>query len=95
MAQDYSDRFIIIGLRYFVGKIPEVHVHLPYVIMFHASPFQIYQNIAFQDGVVKNQIDIIMSAANLNRILFPYESETFAKFKKKLLHIINQGFLKT
>ena len=35
-----------------------------------------------------------MGAANMNRILFSYESETFAKLKKKFLHIVNQSFLK-
>ena len=47
MAENNPDRFIIIGLGYFVGKISKVHIHLPYVIMFYSGPFQIYQDITF------------------------------------------------
>lgn len=61
----------------------------------YSGPLQIYQNIAFKNRMIKNQIDTIMAVAYLHGILFTNKGKTFAKFKQKLLHIINQCLLKT
>ena len=71
-------------------EIPDIEIHLTDVLMGQLADLQIDENKAFQDIVVKNKIDVKMVAIYGNSFLAGHKRKTLAKFKKKIVQLVDQ-----
>lgn len=85
-----ADRWIVTFVHLLTGVVVDIHLHLANVLMGEIFCFEIDQNETFQNVVVKHEVDVEMSAFDIEMFLPSDERKTSAKFKQKLLQMIDE-----
>ena len=70
-------------------KVVHIHLHLAQVLMRQFSNFQVYQHIAAQQAIEKNQIDIKMIRTEREAFLPSFKQEPLAKLQQKGFEPVN------
>ena len=91
-AKDNSNRLCIPFRIHLLPIIIQIEIHLTNVFMKNFSALQINQHKAFQNPVIKNQIDLIGSSAYNHLLLSANIGEPFPEFKEKQAQIVYQRF---
>ncbi len=82
----------IVTLRVFLGgKVAEIHVHLPDVVMLDFVDFQINENKTAQDAVVENEVHPVVGVVQSDTVLPADEGEAFTKFEKEWLKVVAEA----
>ena len=87
-AKQYAYRRVIAFVHHFIPIVIQVCIYLPGVAMFELFYFQINQYMAFQDTVIKYQVDEIVFPINQYSFLSGLEAETIPQLQQELLKMI-------
>lgn len=88
-----ADRWIVTFVHLLTGVVVDIHLHLANVLMGEIFCFEIDQDETFQNVVVKHEVDVEMAASDVEMFLTGDERKTSAKFKQKLLQMIDERLL--
>ena len=91
-AEYDAKRRIVVPVFYRLVEHAHIHIHLPHILMGNAAGFQINQHKAFEDKIVKNQINEVIAGVGSDEFLSFNECVSFAQFQEKMLQVINDGF---
>ena len=61
--------------------------------MGELADFEVNQDVAFQHGMVKNEVDVEMITVERDPFLPGDEGETFAEFQQEGLQVVDEGLL--
>ena len=75
-------------------EIIEIKIELSDMGVLELFGLQLNQNMAFQQAMIKDQVNIKMLIVNGNPFLARFETEPFPKFEQKELQMIKQGIFK-
>ena len=92
-AEDESDGGLIAGLHDLVLPAVQVEIHLSGVAMLEGSGLEIDEQMAAEDAVIKDEIDVIVFVADGEPLLPGLETEASAEFEEEGLQVIEQRFL--
>ena len=85
-------RFGVTLSIHFLLVVVEIEIHLSNIFMLNLTNLQIDKNKAFQDTMIKNEIDLIRSACNNDFLLSADIGKALSEFKEELAQIINKSF---
>ena len=85
-----ADRWIVTFVHLLAGVVVDIHLHLADVLMGEIFCFEIDQDETFQDIIIKHEVDVEMSAFDIEMFLPSNEGKASAKFKQKLLQMIDE-----
>lgn len=80
-AENKTNGRIVPLCEVFVIEHPDIAVHLADILMRQFADLEVNQKVAFQNAVLKNQIDIKVVVVELHAFLTTDKSEALAKFK--------------
>ena len=86
-----ADRFRVALRVHFLPIVVQVEVHLANVLVLDFTTLEIDQHKAFQNAMVKNEIDFVSSAADHHFLLSTDIGETFSEFKEKRLRLLTSA----
>lgn len=87
-TEDDADGRVVAFRVFLCGKIAEVQVHLPDVVVLHVVHFQVNENEAAEDAVVEDEVDPVVGVVQGDAVLSTDEGEAFAQFQKKGLEVV-------
>ena len=88
-----ANRRIVAFVHLLAGVVVDIHLHLTNVLMGKIFCFEIDQNETFQDIIVKHEVDVEMSAFDVEMFLPGNEGKASAKLKQELLQMIDERLL--
>ena len=85
-----ADRFCVTLSVHFLPIVVQIEVHLADVLVLDFTALEVDQYKAFQNAMVKNEIDFVSPATDHQLLLSPDIGETFSEFKEEKAQIIDQ-----
>ena len=90
LAQQQADGWSVIGMAQLVVHGRKVKIHLTREFRLEGFHFQINHDVAAQPEVIKQQVEIIILAADFHVILPPDKCEPDAEFEQEFLDVVEQ-----
>ena len=93
-AQQDTDGGILETLLYITVEIVDIHLHLSQILVAQAVCFQVYQHVAPQQSVVKDQVYKEMFFVESKPFLACFKQEAAPHLQQKHLHLVDDGLFK-
>ncbi len=93
-AQEDSHRRVIAFSHFVFSEIIEIKIKLAHVVIIEFFGFQLNENMAFQQAVVKDKINIKMLMIHGDPSLPGLKTKSFTEFQQKFPEMIDQGAFK-
>ncbi len=90
-SQDDADGRVVAFGVFLGGKVAEIHVHLPDVVVLDFVDFQINEDEAAEDAVVEDEVHPVVGVVERNPVLTTDEGEAFAEFEQEGLEVVAEA----
>lgn len=90
-AEDDADRRVFVGGFDEPIEVVDVHLHLAEVLVGEFVDFEVDQDVAAQESVVEDKIDVEVVFLEAEAFLAGLEEEAFAEFEQELFEFIDDG----
>jgi hypothetical protein len=93
-AEQYADGRVV-SLSHFICPVPaNVSIELANVFMVEFSHLEFDQDMAFEDPVVKDQIDVELSVSDQNALLTGFKAKPMSQFQEEFLQVTQKLIFK-
>ncbi len=89
-AKEQADGWLIAGLHQPVLPVVQVKIHLPGIAMLEGAGLQVDQQVAAQDAMVEDQVEVVMLVPDRDALLPRLEAEPRAQFEQEGLKVVEQ-----
>ncbi len=90
-AEDESDGRLIARGLHVVLPVVQIKIHLPGVAMFEGADFEVDEQMAAEEAVVEDEVDVVVLFADGDALLPGLEAEAGAEFEQEGLQVIEES----
>ena len=90
-AEQQADGGILLWQLHVAVVVIDIHLHLTEVLMGEFAKFQIDDEVAAEDAVVKDEVEEVVVAIEGEPLLARLEEKAFSKLQKELFQVADDG----